>query len=105
MSAAGTVMLAVVTAPAIPVAAFNAGQSAPMGAAGRSYFGIIEQPERNTVTQAVDSFKAAVDRGRDLETYNSGYKQALEKMQTIDPKGYYQGLELPSPAASNWIGE
>ncbi len=71
----------------------------------KQYAGGIAKIAEPFSNKASDSFKAAVDRGRDLETYNSGYKQALEKMQTIDPKGYYQGLELPSPAASNWIGE
>lgn len=52
-----------------------------------------------------DSFKAAVERGWDLETYNVGYRQSLQKMQNIDSKSYYQGQEIASPAAQNWIGE
>jgi cellulose synthase operon protein C len=62
----------------------------------------IAEPFAN---KSKDSFKAAVDRGWDLETYNIGYRQALEKMQTLDSKTYYQGQEIASPAAQNWIGE
>ncbi len=62
----------------------------------------IAEPFSN---KAKDSFKASVDRGWDLETYNSGYRQSVEKMQTLDPKNFYQGQEIASPATQNWIGE
>lgn len=71
----------------------------------KQYVAAIAKVAEPFVNKSKDSFKAAVERGWDLETYNVGYRQALEKMQTIDPKGYYQGQEVASPAVQNWIGE
>ena len=62
----------------------------------------ISEPFSN---KSKESFKAAVERGWDLETYNSGYHQAIEKMQQIEPKNFYQGQEIASPATQNWMGE
>jgi TolA-binding protein len=62
----------------------------------------IAEPFTN---KAKESFRAAVERGWELETYNSGYRQSLEKIQGLEPDRYYQGLELSSSATSKWIGE
>ena len=31
--------------------------------------------------------------------------KAIEKMQEIEPKNFYQGQEIASPATQNWMGE
>jgi len=71
----------------------------------KQYVAAIAKIAEPFVNKSKDSFKAAVERGWDLETYNSGYRHALEKMQVLDPKNYYQGNEIASPASQNWIGE
>lgn len=51
-----------------------------------------------------DSYKLAVDRGWELEVYNDGYKAALDYMNKIDPKAYYDNGELGSDVRLvNWI--
>ncbi|MFS4459656.1 tetratricopeptide repeat protein [Bdellovibrio sp. HCB2-146] len=55
-------------------------------------------------TKAKESFKAAVDRGWELEVYNSAYRSAYEFMNQQDPKTYYDGGEVGSDVRLvNWI--
>lgn len=55
---------------------------------------------------AKDSFKAAVERGWELEVYNDGFKTAYEYMNKLDPKAYYNGGEIASDIRLvNWIGQ
>jgi len=53
-----------------------------------------------------DSFKAAVERGQDLQIYSDAYKNALSKMSKKDPKTFYIGDEIYSDSRLiQWIGE
>lgn len=56
--------------------------------------------------KARESFKAAADRGIELEVYNEGFKVAYNYMNKVDPKGYYDGGEIGSDIRLvNWIGQ
>ncbi len=56
--------------------------------------------------KAKESFKTAVDRGFELETYNVGFKTAYAYMRNVDPKNYYDGGEKGSETRLvNWMGE
>lgn len=56
--------------------------------------------------KARDSFKAAVERGWELEVYNDSYRTAYEYMNKLDPKAYYNGGEIGSDIRLvNWIGQ
>jgi len=56
--------------------------------------------------KAIESYKAAVDRGQDLQVYSSAYKHALKKMNEADSKNYYYGPELISDTRLiHWMGD
>ncbi len=56
--------------------------------------------------KAQDSYKLAVERGSDLEVYNEGYLQSLQKMNAKDPKSFPLGQEINAETKKiNWIGE
>lgn len=56
--------------------------------------------------KARESFKAAVDRGFELETYNQSFRNAYAYMKNVDPKAYYDGGEIGSETRIiNWMGE
>ncbi|HEX7676413.1 MAG TPA: tetratricopeptide repeat protein [Bdellovibrio sp.] len=56
--------------------------------------------------KAKDSYKAAVERGWELEVYNDSYKKAYDYMSKQDPKTYYDGGEVSSDIRLvNWIGQ
>ena len=56
--------------------------------------------------KARESFKLAVDRGFELEVYNSGYAIAYAYMNQVDPKTYYDGGEYGSEVRLiNWMGQ
>ena len=53
-----------------------------------------------------DSYKAAVERGRDLDVYNDSYKHALAQAAAKDPKGVYSGSEVSSESRLiQWVGD
>lgn len=57
-------------------------------------------------TKARESFKAATDRGLELEVYNDEFKVAYSYMNRVDPKSYYDGGEIGSDIRLvNWIGQ
>ncbi|MFM6927111.1 MAG: tetratricopeptide repeat protein [Bdellovibrio sp.] len=57
-------------------------------------------------SKAKDSYKATVDRGWELEVYNDAYHSALEYMNKIDPKAYYDGGEVGADIRLvNWMGQ
>ncbi|MNL06076.1 hypothetical protein D3C87_1267020 [compost metagenome] len=54
--------------------------------------------------KAKDAFKLTVERGWELEVYNTAYKQAYEYMNQQDPKAFYDGGEVSSEIRLvNWI--
>lgn len=53
-----------------------------------------------------DSYKAAVERGRDLDVYNDSYKHALAQAAAKDPKGVYSGSEVSLESRLiQWVGD
>ena len=55
--------------------------------------------------KAKESFKLAVDRGLELEVYNSGFQSAYDYMSKSDPKTYYSYGEYGQDSRFvNWIG-
>lgn len=56
--------------------------------------------------KAREGYKATVDRGFELEVYNTGFRVAYEFMNRQDPKTYYNGGEVGSDIRLvNWIGQ
>ena len=56
--------------------------------------------------KADDSYKAAVERGRDLDVYNDAYKHALAQAAAKDGKNIYSGSELSSESRLiQWVGD
>lgn len=56
--------------------------------------------------KANESYKIAVDRGLDLEVYNSAFRSAYDKMTQIDSKNYHVGREISLDARIiSWMGE
>jgi len=56
--------------------------------------------------KAIESYKAAVDRGQDLQVYSDAYKHALRKMNEVDSKTYYYGPELYTDTRLiQWMGD
>lgn len=56
--------------------------------------------------KAREGYKATVDRGFELEVYNTGFRVAYEFMNRQDPKTYYNGGEVVSDIRLvNWIGQ
>lgn len=55
--------------------------------------------------KARDSFKLAVDRGFELEVYNTAFRSAYDYMSKYDPKNYYSNGEYVQDVRFvNWIG-
>jgi TolA-binding protein len=55
-------------------------------------------------SKAKDAFKLTVERGWELEVYNTAYKQAYDFMNQQDPKAFYDGGEVSSEIRLvNWI--
>ena len=56
--------------------------------------------------KADDSYKAAVERGRDLDVYNDAYKHALAQAAAKDSKNVYSGSEISSESRLiQWVGD
>ncbi|MFZ4402558.1 MAG: tetratricopeptide repeat protein, partial [Pseudobdellovibrionaceae bacterium] len=56
--------------------------------------------------KTIESFKAAVDRAWELQTYNEDYKLALSYLSQKDSKNYYNGEEAASDIRLvNWAGQ
>lgn len=56
--------------------------------------------------KADDSYKAAVERGRDLDVYNDAYKHALAQAASKDSKTFYSGSEVASDSRLiQWVGD
>lgn len=56
--------------------------------------------------KAKDSYKLAIEKGSELDTYNDGYTHAISRMQDMDPQNYYKGDEAASETrVIRWIGE
>jgi len=71
----------------------------------KQYIAGVERFAEPFSSKAKDSFKAAVDRGMELEVYNEGYKVAYEFMSRTEKKAYYSGGEFASDIRLvNWIG-
>ncbi|MNL77714.1 hypothetical protein D3C87_2039510 [compost metagenome] len=58
------------------------------------------------MNKSKESFRAAVERGWELEVYNDGYKKALAYMNEVDPKAFYSGDEFSEELKLiNWMGQ
>lgn len=52
-----------------------------------------------------ESYKLAVERGSDLDVYNSAYQNSYSQLNRINPKNYYSGQESGMDSRLiNWIG-
>jgi hypothetical protein len=72
----------------------------------KQYKAGIEKYAEPFVNKTKESFKAAVERGWELEVYNEGYKTSLEYMNRLDPKTYYSGDEVAEEMRLiNWMGQ
>lgn len=72
----------------------------------KQYKAGIEKYAEPFMSKAREGYKAAVERGWDLETYNESYKTALEYMNKLDPKAYYDNGEVGSDTRLvNWISQ
>jgi TolA-binding protein len=72
----------------------------------KQYKAGIEKYAEPFVNKTKESFKAAVERGWELEVYNEGYKKSLEYMNRLDPKTYYSGDEVAEEMRLiNWMGQ
>jgi cellulose synthase operon protein C len=58
------------------------------------------------IKKAGESYKVAVDRGRDLSVYNNAYRNSYAKMGVQDPVGYYNKGEITFENRQvDWMGE
>ena len=71
----------------------------------KQYMAGIQKIADPFLKKADDSYKACVDRARDLDVYNDAYDHALMKASEKDPKVYYNGSEISSESRLiQWIG-
>lgn len=57
-------------------------------------------------TKATESYKLAVDRGRDLDVFNASYASALKQIEIRNPKDYPPRHEVGMESRLvNWMGE
>lgn len=72
----------------------------------KQYMAGIAKIAEPFLKKADDSFKAAVERGRDLDVYNDAYKHALAQAAAKDSKGFYSGSEISSESRLiQWVGD
>lgn len=72
----------------------------------KQYLEGIEKIAEPFAIKARDSYKLAVDRGRDLDVYNSSYKNALKEMEIKSPNDYPARKEIGMDSRLiNWMGE
>lgn len=72
----------------------------------KQYMAGISKIAEPFLKKADDSYKAAVERGRDLDVYNDAYKHALNQMAAKDAKNFYSGSEMTSDSRLiQWVGE
>ncbi len=72
----------------------------------KMYRSQLEQITDKFSKKASESYKVAVDRGRDLEVYNSSYRNSLNEMSRRDPVNYYNKGEIGSESRLvNWMVE
>ncbi len=72
----------------------------------KQYKAGIEKYAEPFIAKAREGYKAAVERGWELETYNHSYKTALEYMNKQDSKAYYDNGEVGSDTRLvNWISQ
>lgn len=58
------------------------------------------------IKKAAESYKVAVERGRDLSVYNNAYKNAYSKMSLQDPVNFYNKGEITYDSRQlDWMGE
>lgn len=72
----------------------------------KQYMAGIQKIADPFLKKSDDSYKAAVERGRDLDVYNDGYKHALSQVAAKDSKNFYSGSELSSESRLiQWVGD
>lgn len=72
----------------------------------KQYMAGIQKIADPFVAKSDESYKAAIERGIELETYNQGYLNALEKMHAKSPLVYPLGQEQAVETKMlNWSGE
>lgn len=71
----------------------------------KQYMAGIQKIADPFLKKADDSYKAAVERGRDLDVYNEGYQHALTQVGLKD-KNFYSGSEVSSESRLiQWVGD
>lgn len=72
----------------------------------KQYRDSLEKITDKFTKKATESYKIVIDRARDLEIYNSAYRNALKEMSRREPTNYYSKGELGSESRLvNWMGE
>lgn len=72
----------------------------------KQYMEGIEKIAEPFANKAKDSYKLAVDRGRDLDVFNASYKNALKEMERKSPNDYPARKEIGMDSRLiNWMGE
>ena len=72
----------------------------------KQYMAGIQKIADPFLKKSDDSYKAAVERGRDLDVYNEGYKHALAQVAAKDSKNFYSGSEISSESRLiQWVGD
>lgn len=72
----------------------------------KQYMASIQKIADPFLKKALDSYKAAVERGRDLDVYNDSYRHALAQAAAKDSKNYYSGSEMTSESRLiQWVGD
>ncbi|PIS10604.1 MAG: adventurous gliding motility protein U, partial [Bdellovibrio sp. CG10_big_fil_rev_8_21_14_0_10_47_8] len=70
----------------------------------KQYKAGIEKLAEPFFSKAKESLKAAVDRGSQLDVYNSAYHQARELVLKMDESLFYHGDEIPSEShQGTWV--
>lgn len=72
----------------------------------KQYMAGIQKIADPFIKKSDDSYKAAIERGRDLDVYNDAYKHALSQTAAKDSKNFYSGSEISSESRLiQWVGD
>jgi TolA-binding protein len=72
----------------------------------KQYKAGVEQLATPFMAKAKESYKAAVDRGWELEAYNEGYHTAINQYAKLSPGSYYNNGEIGSDVKIiNWMAQ